>query len=359
MKIGAKSKVTREVTRQEQNRKNNIKRITISALVAFILFIALTIIQSSILNQEQSVSVYQFASDVNSGTKITEDNIDTVLNIKSVQASLIPENYITDKSEILGKYVNRNYKAKDIITTDGLTDSDTLYAESIKNPVKLAFSIDGLAATVVGEIREGDYVNIYGMRSGYNGDNEVVTVTNESYTFRHVLIEQAYGSDGTEIKSGATGTASVFTIIIEESDVELFTEMLNNCSLRMVKLMYDTNTNYQDYIDENNKSAANASKTTITEKVNTEDRTTSTTSEITTTTTSETTSPESTSSQTTSDAKEDTTEIQKDTVISTAVDESKVVNPTVEEAVVTDEENNTTDISEEDSSSSNDATVEE
>jgi hypothetical protein len=264
MKIGGKSKVTREVTRQEQNRKNNIKRITISAIVAFILFVALTVIQSSILNQEETLAVYQFTADIVSGSKITEDNIDSVLGIKNVQASLIPEGYITDKNEIIGKYVNRSYKAKDIITTDGLTDSEKLYTESIENPVKLAFSISGLSASVVGEIREGDYVNIYGMRNGYNADKEVVTVTREDYTFRHVLIDEAYSSDGSELKVGQSGTASVFSIIIEESDVELFNEMLNNCSLTMVKLMYDTDTNYQDYISENNESAAEASKTTTT-----------------------------------------------------------------------------------------------
>ena len=46
MKIGKKTAVTKEITRQERNRRNNLKRLSISFIVAFILFIALVIIQS-------------------------------------------------------------------------------------------------------------------------------------------------------------------------------------------------------------------------------------------------------------------------------------------------------------------------
>ena len=249
MKIGSKTKVTREVTRQERNRRNNMKRITISALVAFILFIALTIIQSSILNQETKVTVYQVQKDIYNGTKITEDNFNEYFATKAVQASLIPDGYITDSSLIIGKFVNRDYKARDVITVDGLNDSEALYNSNIEHPVKLSFQVGNLSDSVSGTIREGDYINIYGMKNGKNADGEVVLLTNQTYTFKHIYIERAYNSAGDIIDTADKNSeALMFTIIIEEDDVSLFNEMVANCNLKLVKVMYDTDQDYKAFI---------------------------------------------------------------------------------------------------------------
>lgn len=249
MKIGSKTRVTREVTRQERNRRNNMKRITISALVAFILFIALTVIQSSILNQETKVTVYQVQKDIYDGTKITEDNFNEYFDTKAVQASLIPDGYITDSSLIIGKFINRDYKARDVVTVDGLNDSEALYNSNIKHPVKLSFQVGSLSDSVSGTIREGNYINIYGMKNGINADGEVILLTNQTYTFKHIYIEKAYNSSGDIIDSAdKTSEALLFTIVIEEDDVALFNEMVANCNLKLVKVMYDTDQDYKAFI---------------------------------------------------------------------------------------------------------------
>lgn len=276
MKIGSKTKVTREVTRQERNRRNNMKRITISALVAFILFVALTIIQSSILNQETKVSVYQVKKDIHEGTKITEENFDSYLATKDVQASLIPDGYITDKTLVIGKFINRNYKAKDVITVDGLNDSETAYNSGIKNPVKLSFSVSSLSDSVSGTLREGDYINIYGMRNAHNAAGEVIIATNAIYTFKHIYIEKAYNSSGDIIDSAdRESEALMFTIIIEEGDVDLFNEMLANCTLKLVKIMYETDQDYKAFTGNGNVISDN----TIVDYENTDDKTDETPSE--------------------------------------------------------------------------------
>lgn len=269
MKIGSKTKVTREVTRQERNRRNNMKRITISALVAFILFIALTIIQSSILNQETKVTVYQVQKDIYDGTKITEDNFNEYFATKAVQASLIPDGYITDSSLIIGKFINRNYKARDVITVDGLNDSEALYNSNIEHPVKLSFQVGNLSDSVSGTIREGDYINIYGMKNGKNADGEVVLLTNQIYTFKHIYIEKAYNSSGDIIDSADKNSeALMFTIIIEEDDVALFNEMVANCNLKLVKVMYDTDQDYKAFIGKETTNNQNNGNNVVVENNN-------------------------------------------------------------------------------------------
>lgn len=268
MKIGSKSsktKMSHEITRQEQNRRNNIKRLTVSAVVALVLFIALTIIQSSILNQEESIKVYQVAKDIKENTKITSENINEYLKLSEVKESLIPEGYVTDASKILDKFSNRTYKAKDIVTEDGFTDSAKLNISNIKNPVQVSFSLADLSSSVSGTIREGDYVNIYGMRNGFNKDGEVVLLTNDTYTFKHVYIEKAYNSAGEEIDSNDNESeAALFTITIEEKDVDLFNEMLTNCSLKVAKIMYETDEDYKAFLNNSGSSKNTNNNKTVT-----------------------------------------------------------------------------------------------
>lgn len=278
MKIGKKSTVTKELTRQERNRRNNLKRITVSAIVAFILFICLLVIESSILNQEEKQSVYQIIKDIPSGTKITEANFDTYLQLKDVQASLIPEDYITEKEVLINKFTNKTYKVRDIITSDGITDTEKLYQDSIENPVEVAFSVDGLSSAVAGLIREGEYINIYGMRKQEGeeteyGYTEGIYEVDQQFTFRHIYIAKAFDSTGKRITSvdekdadGNVVTATMFNVILNEPDVELFNMMLKNCDIKLVRLMYNTEDDYQTFLNKLNEEAGTVETTTETSK---------------------------------------------------------------------------------------------
>ena len=300
MKIGSKTtktKLSHELTRQEQNRRNNIKRLTVSAIVAIILFVALTIIQSSILNQEETVRVYKVVKDISEGTKITKDNIKEYFEIVDTKASFIPEGYITDASLLVDKFVNRNYKTKDVVTTDGLSDLAKLNISNITHPVQVSFSLADLQSSVSGAIREGDYVNIYGMRNGFNANGEVVVVTNDTYTFKHVYIERAYDSSGKEIDSAdQESEAALFTVTIEEGDVALFNEMLTNCSIRVAKIMYETDKDYKAFI--NKGTTSNNNTTTPVVNGQTTDNNSNTTSNSNNTTTSNSTTTDNSNNTT-------------------------------------------------------------
>lgn len=262
MKIGKKTKVTRELTRQEKNRQNNIRRTVVAAIAAVIVFIALVIIEKSILNQERTEQVYQVIKDIDSGTKITESNFDNAFALKEVQVSLIPEGYITDKEDMIDKFVNRNYKANDIITSDGITDTQALYKNGIKNPIEISFSVENLGVAVSGTVREGDYINIYGMRQ--IDEDKDITEVDATYTFKHVYVEQAFNGSGQQVKADKLAeeteteetedtVVTMFNIVLDEDDVPLFNEMIENCSIKLAKLQYDTDQDYQVFLKKTNK----------------------------------------------------------------------------------------------------------
>lgn len=271
MRIGKKTAVTKEITRAERNKRNNLRRIAVAAFVALVVFVAITVIQSSILNQEERVEAYQVIKNMDSGTKITKGNIDKYFALKDVQVSLIPDGYLTDKKQLLDKFVNRNYRARDIVTDDGISDTEGLYKSNITNPVEISFDASGLDAAVAGTIREGDYINIYGLKTQQSGDTRKMEI-DRSYTFQHVYVEEAMDASGNRIATGANSdgsqTATMFTLVLSEKDCGLFAEMIANCgdSIRLGKLQYNTSQDYQVFLQRGNTNTgfieSNTSKTT-------------------------------------------------------------------------------------------------
>lgn len=259
MRIGKKTAVTKEITRAERNKRNNLRRIAVAAFVALVVFVAITVIQSSILNQEERVEAYQVIKNMDSGTKITKGNIDKYFALKDVQVSLIPDGYLTDKKQLIDKFVNRNYRARDIVTDDGVSDTEGLYKSNITNPVEISFDASGLDAAVAGTIREGDYINIYGLKTQQSGDTKKMEI-DSSYTFQHVYVEAAMDASGNKIETGAKSddekgqTATMFTLVLSEKDCGLFAEMIANCgdNIRLGKLQYNTSQDYQVFLQRGN-----------------------------------------------------------------------------------------------------------
>lgn len=261
MKLGNKNIVKKELTRKEVSRRNMLKRLGISAAVAVILFVALLVVQSSILNQEAKVTCYQVKQELPSGTKLTEENLGTYLTLTNIPESLVPANYAYQPEELIGKFVNRNYTVKDIVTTDGVTDTSYIYKQNIKNPVEIAFSASSISSVVGGTIREGDYVNFIGLTPKMvkaDGEKETQKFLEDyTYVFKHVYIDRAYGGEGQNLANidAPTGDeqATMFIVVLEEEDQDAFVEMLSNSDIYLTKLIYDTDQDYQDFIKKANK----------------------------------------------------------------------------------------------------------
>lgn len=291
MKIGKKGAVGKELTRAERNRRNNLRRTLISAAVAFVLFIALTVIQGSILNQEKKDTVYQVIKDIDINTRITEENFNEYFKLKEVQISLIPNNYITEKSQIIGKYIKREYKVNDIVTTAGVRDVEREYKESIKNPIEISFDISSLGSGVAGTLREGDFINIYGISRG-DGDNAGGYVLNKELTFEKVYIAAAFDGSGNRIRTldiSDSNTVTMLTLIIAEEDAAKFTEMLSNCQIHVAKIIYELDENKETNNTEQDTVVKEEETTKIEEETTTKKEEQTSTEEQTTITSGETT----------------------------------------------------------------------
>ena len=262
-KKGGKTKVEKELTRAEQGRKQKVQAFGIAAVIGILLVIALFALEDAILNKEDTVSVYQLTQDVSEGTKITEDNVDSLVHLKDIQVSLVPDGYITDKAEMIDKFTTHDYKAKEIITESGLEDKLNVYLDSIEDPVEISFSLSDLGSVVSGTLREGDYINMYGLQQtevvqstpdgqvAYYANTTSELRVNKSYTFEHLMITKVFNSSGTEISTeDEVGASTMFIITISEQDAQKFNEMIANCDVRLAKVNYLEDAPYVGYIEQ-------------------------------------------------------------------------------------------------------------
>jgi hypothetical protein len=95
-------------------------------------------------------------------------------------------------------------------------------------------------------------------------DENNLLAASKKYTFKHVYIFKAFDGSGNrnvtasndDTINSSANTTSMYTVVLAEDDVELFNEMILNCNIRMAKIKYDVDTDYSDFVAEQNKSAA-------------------------------------------------------------------------------------------------------
>lgn len=268
LKSKSKDKITKELTRAEQGKRQKVQAFGIAAVIGILLVVALFALESAILNKEDTVNAYVLTQDVSDGTQITEDNVDSYFLQREIQISLVPEGYITDKADLVGRFFNHDYKANEVITESGLDDRMNVYLNSIEDPVDISFSLNDLGSVVSGTLREGDYINMYGLQQtevvrespdgqvSYYADTVQELRVTQSYTFEHIMITKVFNSSGAAISTeDEVGASTLFNVTISEKDAQKFAEMLANCTVRLAKVEYLEDEPYVGFVEQQEEEA--------------------------------------------------------------------------------------------------------
>ena len=228
------STIASEISLQQKAKKRNLKIIVASMILAVLVFIALNVIQSNILNREETVRVLVASKELSDGIKITEDNFSEYISIQERVIKTLPDNYIkeADKDMLKDKFIDRVYLKNEIISTDFISDSNNIIA-SIENPIETSLTVSGLSNAVGGILREGDIINIYSLTN----TRDKGMVSNE--IMLKAYITKAFDGSGAEIRTeDQEPPTKMFNLIISE-DVEVeFNKALFSGTLRISKILY-------------------------------------------------------------------------------------------------------------------------
>lgn len=227
MKAARNDKVTRELSTKQKNRNRNIRLIIVSALISLVVFIALLIVQSNILDMEEAIRVYVVSNEVEADVKITEENYTKYFTVAERTVNTLPDNYIKEGegAKLLDKFTGRKFVKNEVVTSDYMEDRESVLAD-IKKPVEVSFSVSTVNA-VAGTLREGDFVNIYTSKDG-----KVNEFIGKGY-----LVKSFNGEERITTEN-KTARATMFTIIIEQ-DIEKYFFENSGYSIRMSKILYE------------------------------------------------------------------------------------------------------------------------
>lgn len=96
-----------------------MKNRTFIGVICIVLAVLTTFVVSPMVNKmsEGKAAVVRFTKDIAQGTQITEDDIEVVNLVKSS----LPENFIPDKTAVIGMFANADLYKGDIATDAKLT----------------------------------------------------------------------------------------------------------------------------------------------------------------------------------------------------------------------------------------------
>lgn len=251
-----------------KNKRDKVQRIIGAAVVGLVAWVAMLYAANSILNESKHIEVCVAKADIPDGTKITENNIDNYIDRASVSETVLPVGYITDKSQLMNCFIQRDYLQREVITLSSVSSEDSM-TRHIDNPIEISVAVASIDAAVGGILREGDYINIYSVDSTSSNQTAYNIISN-------AYVTKALDSNGMEIdRADNLSNATVINIIIPMDIEQRFNQELLSGTIRM-SLVYNPDLeNISNSIDENRDDSVSKDYITDTEiMTNTQDEVT-------------------------------------------------------------------------------------
>lgn len=135
-----------------------MKNRTIIGIVCMILAVAMTFAIAPVVNRltSDTTTVVRLKQEVGRGTKITEDQVETV----RVKTDTMPQGVYVKTADVVGKYASSTLYAGDILTKAKLSgdsnNADDVLATLNGSKVAVSVTIDTFAAGLSGKLQNGD-----------------------------------------------------------------------------------------------------------------------------------------------------------------------------------------------------------
>lgn len=210
-----------------KDKKKIFRYFIITAVLAVTLFIAVIIIENSIVNDVKKRKVVYALKDIKSGTEINEVNKEEYFEIREVPEELIMENAVGSPEDIHNFILERDIEKGEQITKNKIASLNGDYKSELQNPVEMSIRVDSIAGADAGKLKAGDIVNIVAYSDLLNKTSDVI--------MENVYITGAYDNNGKDGSgSEADNSNVIFNILIEK---ERYLDFINATARGGVQLI--------------------------------------------------------------------------------------------------------------------------
>lgn len=210
-----------------KDKKKIFRYFIITAVLAVTLFIAVIIIENSIVNDVKKRKVVYALKDIKSGTEINEVNKEEYFEIREVPEELIMENAVGSPEDIHNFILERDIEKGEQITKNKIASLNGDYKSELQNPVEVSIRVDSIASADAGKLKAGDIVNIVAYSDLLNKTSDVI--------MENVYITGAYDNNGKDGSgSEADNSNVIFNILIEK---ERYLDFINATARGGVQLI--------------------------------------------------------------------------------------------------------------------------
>jgi hypothetical protein len=193
--------------------------------VALAVFVVMLQTEKNILSGYERGEIYVAADNITSGQAITEENIESFVELKSMEKEMIPDNAVADISALAGKNADRDIDSGTILTL-GMFETVNGETLGMSEPVIAGIKADDLYQFTDGVLRAGDRICIY------NEDED----GNVRLKWSNIYVQQVFDGSGRTIAVNDTENAAQrINVYMDKSDIEEFYTDISSGTVRVVK----------------------------------------------------------------------------------------------------------------------------
>jgi len=222
-----------------KKKSGGIGKFFLALVMAIVVFIALLVLQTGIMNKYEKKTVVIAKTDISANIDITKDNLKQYFTTTDYDVTKLPAGYIEKNAleETLSNVLVTTYIPKGQVITDSVfVTSDSVTGQLAKlegaELVETSFSVDSIADAVAGTLRRGDVIDIYLYYVENTEDSQFSAKTDmkadiQKVVLKDIHIKQAYDGSGVAITEDNKDAAAVlFDIVANEEDVDKLNELL-------------------------------------------------------------------------------------------------------------------------------------
>lgn len=208
-------------------KKRKLINIGISIVLTGACFFGLILIQSKINNPNGITNVIVARADIEKGTVITRDNLNSLFKEKSnVDKGVVPDIAIKNKNRLIGMIATNDISKNGIVNESEIKSVNDPIIR-VLNPREITIDLKSIGSSVGGTLREGDLVDIF------VGNNDLKESTR---VLKNVYVNATLTSDGTKIERGQKNPTTIISVIIDEGNVDKLTTAMQMGDIRVSKV---------------------------------------------------------------------------------------------------------------------------